>query len=1177
MDNDLLNIVRETLLDQPLRMAALMTVFQATVIAVVALGLSRLCRSDATWMYRVWMAAVLLMLAIVPLQIGALGWDVSLSRLLASGNRVTTTNERAFGETAGDELMNVAQSSASAESNHFEGDVQQLAKTVERTGGIPAITSQDLEGQLLKIGNEASLPVTVVNANEPAATIALLNKIFGLLRIVYLVGGLLALLRLMIGSRYLVQLKRSGKQLQEELDSLLRETAEPLQLNALPTVRLVPELEMPLVYGVRRGVLLLPGDFEDWPSEQQRAVLVHELSHLKRCDLWGELCSQFMRIVYWFHPAAWLVARRVRLVREMATDQAVIRAGWDRGRYAKGLLDVVHRSSSAANAAFVAAPSVAMAGFGDLEQRLTAILRPPAQPLSKLRGAAFVVVLILLTIFTTCQIRDEAVAAVPLLNDTETILLTDNDLVERIKVSRVATYEGDDYAVELTVRGQVLSASGEPVANAVVVLRESSNRRISSELSEYHLRPWGQLSRIDDVFAKAVTDENGKFVIESARAPKQPSNAWGAWEGDIVAAHPEFGIGWMELEFDGEAVRSLDALTLTLQATASIEGRYESPAGQSLAGRVIELSWLEKGKLNFRAVNARLALSYSQLTLQAVTDAEGCFRFSNLPRGFIASVHAIDDDQWIGPSSAVATSDDVPLGIAKDRNLQPISWFEGRDIIASPIVLTADPGIHFRGTVVDEAQRPVRDVQVSFGGYTKRATTDARGEFDLHLATSAIEKREGRPEWHRSLKLYSSKAEYLPTRYTLTEEQIANREDFELVLQRGCRVIGKVVTATGEPCSDVTVNTDLPEYGQLTSKTNVSGEYQFFLPPGEYELVFTTEVGRYRLPPRYPANSEFAKANPVPAVKRSLSVEAGKEHEVETVIVQRYAARIVQVFLPSGDVAEKATLQIIDLKQRVHFRQQALVTDGDGLATVIPHRDGEGLMIDAEYVVRGKSYSGTVKFIETDADSDQPVKIILVEDYIVAGRVLIDGQPVAGAVIQVDARQPEMEGRATGDIRWRTSSRQRRATTGNDGRWLVWMRPASMYSASLLNAADIDRMPAIVPIAKKVEDGLFIVKDYEFSRGDGVIAGQLLNAEGTPIVGAWVSMADEMQAEFWDRHHTESERRTDINGRFVLRGLPRGKHQLEVTIGKSGDPVPQSFTAQTGEKDVRLVVQPYEP
>ena len=132
-----------------------------------------------------------------------------------------------------------------------------------------------------------------------------------------------------------------------------------------------PSAPMPLAWGLMRPVVLLPDDASAWPAGRLAAVLLHELLHVRRLDLWAQAVAQAACCLFWFHPLAWLALRRLRTERERACDDAVLLRGVAPHDYAGHLVDLV-RAISARRNRWAAAP--AMAEASDLESRIRALL-----------------------------------------------------------------------------------------------------------------------------------------------------------------------------------------------------------------------------------------------------------------------------------------------------------------------------------------------------------------------------------------------------------------------------------------------------------------------------------------------------------------------------------------------------------------------------------------------------------------------------------------------------------------------------------------------------------------------------------------------------------------------------------------------------------------------------------
>jgi beta-lactamase regulating signal transducer with metallopeptidase domain len=126
---------------------------------------------------------------------------------------------------------------------------------------------------------------------------------------------------------------------------LVAESARRLGVRRVPAVVFADGCGSPFVCGLAWPTLVLPRGISAALGERQiRQVLLHELAHLKRGDLWTGWLPEIARAVWFFHPVAHWAAARIRLERELACDRlALAHSGGDAADYADTLVRVAER------------------------------------------------------------------------------------------------------------------------------------------------------------------------------------------------------------------------------------------------------------------------------------------------------------------------------------------------------------------------------------------------------------------------------------------------------------------------------------------------------------------------------------------------------------------------------------------------------------------------------------------------------------------------------------------------------------------------------------------------------------------------------------------------------------------------------------------------------------------
>src|SRR3954468_207525 len=177
---------------------------------------------------------------------------------------------------------------------------------------------------------------------------ALDGRARGLVSTVIATGAALRLAWLAAGIVRLRRLRRLGRRVPLGAMGAGLETLAPHDTE----IRIVSSIGQPVTFGFRRPVVVLPDALGELPAAVQRAVLAHELWHVKRRDWIHLVIEESIRAVLWFHPAIWWLISRVQASREEVVDQLTVLFTSSRRDYLEALLAFCDRPSTLAAAPF---------------------------------------------------------------------------------------------------------------------------------------------------------------------------------------------------------------------------------------------------------------------------------------------------------------------------------------------------------------------------------------------------------------------------------------------------------------------------------------------------------------------------------------------------------------------------------------------------------------------------------------------------------------------------------------------------------------------------------------------------------------------------------------------------------------------------------------------------------
>jgi beta-lactamase regulating signal transducer with metallopeptidase domain len=184
--------------------------------------------------------------------------------------------------------------------------------------------------------------------------------------------GVLGFIVLVIRRVFFVRrLMARGRPAEGDPIDLLDECRGRMNIRGQVALKLLPGTFSPAVCGLWRPTILLP---QTLPArlapDNLRAVLIHELAHIKRADLWVNCLQTVLQIIYFYNPLVWLANAIVRRVREQAVDEmALVALGAEARSYGNTLIDIAEMTFWRAN------PALRLVGVAESKRSLEGRIR----------------------------------------------------------------------------------------------------------------------------------------------------------------------------------------------------------------------------------------------------------------------------------------------------------------------------------------------------------------------------------------------------------------------------------------------------------------------------------------------------------------------------------------------------------------------------------------------------------------------------------------------------------------------------------------------------------------------------------------------------------------------------------------------------------------------------------
>ncbi|GMV98947.1 MAG: hypothetical protein AMXMBFR84_00870 [Candidatus Hydrogenedentota bacterium] len=187
----------------------------------------------------------------------------------------------------------------------------------------------------------------------------------------FAIGTLALLARLLVATARLRRWRIDAAPAPEHIAEVGRAEAQRMGMRRNVCILLSRSASTPMTWGTWRPVILLPATAETWTDEMMLAVVQHELAHIRRNDFLSQWFAALACAIHWPNPFVWYVAHRMRVERERACDDTVLRLGATPSAYAEHLV----RAARESNPVVYGVVAVGMAHTTRLESRIRYLLQ----------------------------------------------------------------------------------------------------------------------------------------------------------------------------------------------------------------------------------------------------------------------------------------------------------------------------------------------------------------------------------------------------------------------------------------------------------------------------------------------------------------------------------------------------------------------------------------------------------------------------------------------------------------------------------------------------------------------------------------------------------------------------------------------------------------------------------
>lgn len=142
---------------------------------------------------------------------------------------------------------------------------------------------------------------------------------------IWIIGTIIMILWLIITNIILNLKLNKNRYKDERVENILEKCKNKMNLKRKFNIVINDIISTPALFGIFKVKILIPKEILKLSDENLEYILLHELSHYKRKDIWINYILLFIQSIHWFNPVIWICFKLFRNDLELATDEYALK------------------------------------------------------------------------------------------------------------------------------------------------------------------------------------------------------------------------------------------------------------------------------------------------------------------------------------------------------------------------------------------------------------------------------------------------------------------------------------------------------------------------------------------------------------------------------------------------------------------------------------------------------------------------------------------------------------------------------------------------------------------------------------------------------------------------------------------------------------------------------------